>query len=258
MDKHIGAQFYTIAKSIQTLPDFEESCKKISDMGFKIVQISGTPLKASDMRPILDKYGLKVVTTHRGFQDFKNNIEEVIEYNKILGSDICGMGMMPLEFVESEEKLSEFIKEINKICETLKANNMYFGYHNHAWEFEKLGGKVIYDRLIEETDPEVFQFIVDIAWVHLAVNDTPALLKRLGKRAMAIHLKDYAVLRENSVMTKVREIGNGFIHWDPILSACEEAGARFALIEQDCDFRTDDPFESLKESRDFLISKGYC
>lgn len=258
MDKHIGAQFYTIREHIQTLPDFEESCKKISDIGFKIVQISGTPLKASDMRPILDKYGLKVVTTHRSFDDFKNNLDEVMEYNKTLGCDLCGMGSMPFDFVYTEEKFSEFISEIKKICDVLKENNLYFGYHNHSWEFNKLGEKSIYERLIEETDPEIFNFIVDIAWAHIAVNDVTALIKRLGKRAMAIHLKDYAILFDNTALAKLREVGNGFIEWEPILSACEEAGSRFALIEQDYNFRTENAFESLRESYEFLKTKGYC
>ncbi len=85
-------------------------------MGYKIVQISGTPLKASDMKPILDKYGLEVVLTHGQWKDFRENLEDVIEYNKTLGSELCGLGMMP-------------------------------------FEFSKLDGKYVMDRLVEETAP---------------------------------------------------------------------------------------------------------
>ena len=36
MDKHIGAQYYTIRDSIQNIDDFAESCKKISEMAIRL------------------------------------------------------------------------------------------------------------------------------------------------------------------------------------------------------------------------------
>ena len=98
MDKRIGAQYYTIRDYIGTIKDFETSCKKISDIGYKAVQISGTPIAASDMRKVLDEYGLVVYTTHRAFEDFIKNPGEIMEYNRILGSDLCGVGSMPGEY----------------------------------------------------------------------------------------------------------------------------------------------------------------
>ena len=59
MDKRIGAQFYTLREFIQTTENFEETCRKVSEMGYKIVQISGVSLEAKEMREVLDKYGLK-------------------------------------------------------------------------------------------------------------------------------------------------------------------------------------------------------
>ena len=49
MDKRIGAQYYTIRDYARTLEDFEESCRKVREIGYQTVQISGTPLKASVM-----------------------------------------------------------------------------------------------------------------------------------------------------------------------------------------------------------------
>lgn len=47
MDKRIGAQYYTIRDHIQTIEDFDESCRKVKEIGYQIVQISGTPLKGN-------------------------------------------------------------------------------------------------------------------------------------------------------------------------------------------------------------------
>ncbi len=256
MDKNIGAQYYTIRDYCQTIEDFDASCKKISETGYKLVQISGTPLEAAPMREVLDKYGLKCVTTHRGFNDFVSNLDEVIEYNRILGSDLCGVGMMPLEYVENGDTLTDFIEKANEICQRLKKENMYFGYHNHALEFIKIDGKAVMERLIEETDPEFFRFILDVYWVQVGGKNPVDYIKKLGNRAMAIHFKDYTVNIENGQMPEMTHIGNGNLDWDGIIEACEISGCRWALVEQDGNWIDNDPFSALSKSYDFLTAKG--
>ena len=165
MDRKIGAQYYTLRDYAKTIEDFDDTCRKVSEMGYKIVQISGTPLGAAEMKEVLDKYDLKVVVTHRNFNDFKNNLDEIIEYNKTLGCYLCGVGAMPGEARESVEGLDQFIKDANEISAKLKKEGLYFGYHNHHFEFAKLDGKLIMDRLINETNPDEFMFIVDTYWL---------------------------------------------------------------------------------------------
>lgn len=254
MDRRIGAQYYTLRETCKTVEDFEMTCRKVSEIGYKIVQISGTPLKAADMKPILDKYDLKVVVTHRGYDNFKNNLEEIMDYNKTLGCDICGLGCMPGTARESVEGLAQFIKDANDIAKKLRAEGMYFGYHNHAFEFKKLDGKCIMDRLIEETDAEGVKFIVDTYWLQVGGKNPADFIKMLGKRAMAVHFKDY-VVAEDSRGGEMAEIGQGNLDWDGIIEACEVAGVKWALVEQDICKR--DPFESMKMSYDYLCTKGF-
>lgn len=257
MDKRIGAQFYTIRDHIQTIDDFEKSCKNISDIGYKTVQISGSPLEAKPIKEVLDKYNLEVVTTHRSYNDFCNKLDEVIEYNKILGCDLCGLGSMPFEYAKSNEKLSEFFKTTDKICQTLKKEGMFFGYHNHAFEFLKNDGKLVFDRMVEETDSEIFNFIVDTFWVQVGGKNAADVIKNLGSRAMAVHFKDYAVCRESWSEHEMCEVGNGNLDWDNIIDACEKAGTRYALVEQDNNWKDNNPFEALRSSYNFLTTKGF-
>ena len=77
----------------------------------------------------------------------------------------------------------------------------------------------------------------------------------LGKRAMAIHLKDLSINPEKNFAQEMAEVGQGNLDWDGILNACQNAGAKWALVEQDtC---KGDPFESLKISYEYLKDKGY-
>ena len=257
MDKRIGAQYYSVRDHITTIEDFDVTCKKISDMGYKIVQISGTVLAPQPMREVVDKYGLKVVTTHKGFGDFQKRLDEVIEYNKILGSDLCGVGAMPQDYAKSDEKLSEFIDEVNQICEVLKKEGMYFGYHNHELEFVKHGDKTVFERLVEETDPEVFNFIADTFWIQMGGMTPEKVIRQLGKRAMAVHFKDFAVDINNWEVPIMCEVGRGNLDWNAIIEACEDAGTRWALVEQDKLWIDNDPFKALSVSYDFLREKGF-
>ena len=71
---------------------------------------------------------------------------------------------------------------------------------------------------------------------------------------MAVHFKDLKMKTDNKY--EMAEIGEGNLDWDAIIKACEEAGTKWALVEQDVCQR--DPFESLKMSYDYLITKGFC
>ena len=255
MDRKIGAQYYTLRDYAKTIEDFDDTCRKVSEMGYKIVQISGTPLGAAEMKEVLDKYDLKVVVTHRNFNDFKNNLDEIIEYNKTLGCYLCGVGAMPGEARESVEGLDQFIKDANEISAKLKKEGLYFGYHNHHFEFAKLDGKLIMDRLINETNPDEFMFIVDTYWLQFGGVNPVDFIKKLGKRAMMVHFKDYHINTEKNFTVEMCEVGEGNLNWDEIICACDEAGAQYALVEQDICNRN--PFESLKMSYDFLKSKGF-
>ena len=253
MDRQIGAQYYTLRNFAKTIEDFEETCRKVKEIGYKLVQISGTPLGAAEMKEVLDKYGLKVVTTHRNFDDFLNNLEEVMEYNRTLGCELCGVGSMPVKYRGSDEGVSQFIKEMNEVAAKLRKEGLYFGYHNHAFEFVKFDGKFIMDRLIEESDPDAVKFIVDTYWLQFGGMNPVKYIKKLGERAMAIHFKDLKINLESK--PEIAEVGEGNLDWDEIIAACDEAGAKWALVEQDICQR--DPFESIKMSYDYLKTKGF-
>ena len=256
MDRRIGAQYFTLRDFTKTIEDFDATCKKVAEMGYQVVQISGTPLKAADMRPILDKYGLKTIVTHRGFQDFVDNIDEIIEYNKTLGAEYCGVGSMPGEYIKSANSVTDFIQKMNKAAEAISEAGMTFAYHNHAFEFGKIDGKYIMDRLIEESDPEKVAFIVDTYWVQFAGVDAAKFVKRLGKRAAVMHFKDLMIDLDAPFAASMAEVGYGNLDWDSIIEACDEAGAKWAMVEQDICKR--DPFESMKMSYEFLKTKGFC
>ena len=255
MDRRIGAQYYTLRDYTRTVNEFAQSCRKVHEMGYKIVQISGTPLEAKEMRAVLDDYELEVVTTHRGFEDFLNRPNWVMDYNRTLGCELCGVGSMPKEYRESADSVSRFIDEANKVAEILKSEGLYFGYHNHAFEFAKFDGKFTMDRLMAETNPDNFRFIVDTYWLQYGGINPAKFIRWMGERAVAVHFKDFIIDPEIGFKPEMAEVGMGNLDWDEIIDACDEAGVKWALVEQDRCKR--DPFESMKMSYDYLKEKGF-
>ena len=251
MDKRIGAQLYTLRDFTKTQEDFEKSMKKVSDIGYKMVQISAVgPIAPEKMREICDKYGLEVGCTHKGYEDYVNKTDEMIDFHKKLGCDIAGLGAMPDEF-RSIDRIPEFVEKMNVVAERMAKAGITFAYHNHHFEFEKMeNGQLIMDYMIENGK---FDFILDVYWLAFAGVNPVKYIKKMGEKAVVIHFKDLAVVDKNIVMA---EIGEGNLDWDDIIEASEEAGSRYAMVEQDICRR--DPFQSLKMSYDYLVKKGFC
>lgn len=252
MDKRIGAQYYTIRDFCKTLEDFDASCKKVSEIGYKTVQLSGIgDFAGEEVRKVLDKYNLKAVCTHRSPQNYLENIEKEIEYHKAIGCNVAGLGAMPGFNCEMETILS-FGKNFTDVCEKLKENGITFAYHNHAFEFQKLDGRHAYDVLTENIKSDNFKLILDVYWLAVAGINPAKFIREHKDQIACIHFKDLKIVNNTPAFA---EVGQGNLDWDDIIAACDESSAEFALVEQDiCD---GDPFESLKISYDFLSGKGF-
>ena len=253
MDKRIGAQFYTIRDYCKNLSDFDESFKKIKEIGYKTVQLSGIgDFKAEDIKSVLLKYGLEAVCTHRPPDNYLNSLEGEIAFHKTIGCKICGIGSLPGFNVE-KENIESFIKNFSPVVKRLEKENLVFAYHNHAIEFEKINGKYAFDIITEGMKADNFKYILDVYWLSYAgINPAKFIRERKGK-IVCVHFKDLAVTKGQP---QFAEIGRGNIDWDDVTEACEEAKVEYALVEQDrCG---GNPFDSLKISYDFLKEKGFC
>lgn len=255
MDKRIGAQLYTLRDYCKTIEDVDKTYKKLSEIGYKTLQVSGVNLELSgkELKEAADRYGLETICTHRPYDEFTGDLDKLIKYHKDLGCSIAGLGSAPGTLRKDVDGLKAFIKDFNKISAELKKEGITFGYHNHAFEFAKVDGKFVMDYLIEETDPESFNFILDVYWLSFAGIDPAKFIRKMGKRAMIIHFKDIKANTTNSV--SICEVGQGNIDWDNVIAACEDAGCKAAMVEQDTCER--DPFDCMKTSYDFLSEKGF-
>ena len=252
MDKRLGAQYYTIREACKTAEDFDASCKKVADMGYKLVQISGiADFDAKTIKESTEKYGLQVVCTHRAQNNYLEKLDEEIEFHKTLGCKVCGVGSMP-GFNAKIETIEAFVKNFKPVCEELKKHGLMFAYHNHSFEFEKINGRHAFDIIVEKMSSDNFKLILDVYWLAYAGINPAKFIREHKDMIPCVHFKDLKI-KDNA--PKYAEIGQGNIDWDDVIAACEEANVEYVLIEQDtCE---GDPFDSLKISYDYLSKKGF-
>lgn len=255
MKPQIGAQYFTIREFCQTLKDFDASCKKIHEIGYRTVQLSGIGnFTGEEVKEILNRYQLTAVCTHRNGENYLHHTEDEIAFHKTIDCKVAGIGIMPHfdpKVKITREQIKAFANSYRPVAEEMKKHDIVFAYHNHALEFAKIDGEYVFDILLQEMDCDNFQLILDVYWLAIAGIDPAKFIREHGKRIACVHLKDLKIVGKQA---EFAEIGQGNLNWDDILSACEESGVAHAVVEQDtCE---GDPFDSLKISYDYLHRKG--
>ncbi len=253
----LGIQLYTLRDHIQTAEDFDSTLKKLYEMGVRVIQISGIgPVDPQEVANTVKKYDMDVCVTHKDFNRMQNDLEAMIDEHILINCDCMGIGGMPGEARESAEAVRAFIKKATEIGKQMRQRGERFCYHNHDFEFKKVDGdKTIMDILIEETDPDLFWFIPDVAWMHYAGVNPAEYLEKMKDRVKVLHFKDYI---KPDGERKFCSLGKGLVNLEDCYKACQKLKIPYIVYEQDIDWVDNDPFKATEESWEFmntLVSK---
>ena len=247
----LGAQFYTLREFCKTPEDLALSLRKVADIGYTTVQLSGTcEFDAQWMKEQLEMNGLSCVVTHTAPAKLQDDLKKVCDDHKTFGCEFVGIGCAPNCFAKGDEDWLELTGVIEAAAKPLVDAGMRLMYHNHACEFQRRADRRTYfEHLLEY---EHLGFTFDTFWAQWGGMTVTDLIRSLKGRIPCVHLKDLAV-RVNTPCTA--PVGWGNLDFDAILAACADAEARYLLVEQDDCFE-EDPFDCLKKSYDFLRSRG--
>jgi len=249
----IGLQLYTVRGSMEK--DFEGTIAKVAAIGYREVEFAGyfdhPPKK---VRANLDRHGLAAPSAHIDYEIVEKQWPQTLDAAHIVGHAylICS------EVEESQRNQTGGWKRaadlFNRAGEASQKAGIQFGYHNHSFEFEpakSLGGKMPYDFLLAETDPQLVQLEMDLCWITVGGQDPLTYFDRYPGRFPLVHVKDWkdGKGKESDQSTKMADVGSGNIDWKRIFAQSGKAGIRHYFVEHD---EPKSPFDSIRASFDYL------
>lgn len=248
----LGAQFYTLRDSCKDLAGLEETMKRVADMGYSSIQLSGVCAYEGEWAAEKAKeIGITIDITHFAYSKIINDIENTIKHHDAMSCKCIGIGASPYD--REQEGLDRFSNEIATVIPAIVASGHKLMYHNHHWEFAKIGDKTFLELLCERFTPEELGITLDTYWVQAGGADPAAWIRKLQGRIDRIHFKDM-VMNNTDKRVRIAPIGEGNMNYDSIIQACLDTDIEYGYVELD-ECYGEDPFDCMKRSYDFLNKK---
>ena len=246
-DFPLGAQLYTVRKEAEA--DLPAVLRQIRAIGYQEVETYWNVYShpASELQQMIKDAGLKVPSGHFDY----NGLSEKFDYARELGVDYMVCPILPEKMWNSLDDYKRAAGQFNKWGARAQSMGMRFAFHNHNYEFRRLGQTTGFQTLVDDTDPKLVFFEIDCYWITQAGEDPIAMMNRLGGRIRMLHLKDSKPgfppsQHKDKAAEHFTEVGTGTIHWNGILKTVQKNNIEHMFVEQDECERP--PIESLRIS----------
>ncbi len=251
----LSVQLYTVRDAF--VKDIPGTLKKIADMGFKYVETAFWPegISIEKASQYINDAGLLVSSSHIEIPIGAQKQIMLDTANAFGSTKMIWHGWPEDKRYSSLAGTKELIAIYNEASKFATGNGLQFGLHNHWWEYRnKVGGKLVYEILLEELDPAIF-LEMDTYWVKVAGHNPASIITKLGKRAKFLHIKDGPALYNDQLAIDnpdpMTPVGKGTQNFPAIIKAAN-GNPEFLVIEMDK--TAIDVFVALKESFDYMIN----
>ncbi|WP_194777930.1 sugar phosphate isomerase/epimerase family protein [Pararhodonellum marinum] len=250
-----GIQLYSVKEDMAV--DARSTIEKIASYGY--TQIEGFDggkgifwgMDNKEFKSFTGDLGLDFVASHCNvFQNTAQLAEEAAAINmKYLISPWIG----PQKSIDEYKKQADRFNEAGKIC---KDAGIRFAYHNHGYTFEELEGKIPHDVLLENTDPDLVDFELDIFWAINVGADPKAYFEKYKNRFKLGHVKD----REHGTPLGKGDastvLGTGDIDYPSVLRSAKDNGMEYFIVEQE-KFEGTNPLDAAQKNAEFMKNLSF-
>jgi sugar phosphate isomerase/epimerase len=234
----IGVQLYTVRDAMKS--DMEGTLAKVAQIGYKEVEFAGLfDHSPKDVRAMLDKNGLTAVSGHTPYETLTGDWQKTLEDAKTLGQTYIVCPWVDDKLLKQPDGWKKVGETLNRAGETSKKAGLQLAYHNHAKEFVKVDGKLAYDILLDNTDPNLVQMEMDLYWITKGGQDPLKYFDRYPGRFPLVHVKDMA--KDGGFAP----VGTGTMDFKRIFAQSEKAGIKHYFVEND---EPKSPFEDIRIS----------
>jgi sugar phosphate isomerase/epimerase len=241
----LSVQLYTLRELLAD--DLPGTLDRLAALGLAHVEPFRLTDHAPQLGPALAASGLTAPTAHQHVVGTGDE-DEVFATAAALGVGTVFDPRIDRERFESADGVAAVADDLNAAAAVAARHGVRVGYHNHAQELEiVLDGTPALELLAARLDDAVV-LEVDTYWAAVGGQDPVALLKRLGERVTAVHVKDGPATPDPLDQVPV---GQGDLPVREILAAAPQA---LRVVELD-DTRGD-RFRAVADSVAWLRAEG--
>jgi sugar phosphate isomerase/epimerase len=204
----IGCQVYPVRQSLAK--DFEGTLRQLAAVGYRMIEMCSE-------------------SCHYQFRELKENLEDRIAYAKELGLKQMILSTFGLRRDATMADWTQAAGELNKIGERIQKAGLQLGFHNHNFEFSKIGGVLIYDELMSKFDPKLVKMQFQVSVISLGY-EAATFLTKYPNRFISLHLQDWSPAEKKQV-----PIGQGVVDWPKLFTAARTGGVKNYFVEMNMD-----------------------
>jgi sugar phosphate isomerase/epimerase len=230
----LSVQLYSVRSALTA--DCAGTIDRLATIGFTRVEPFALLVFADQLKAALAGSGLTAPTSHQSLEG--EDLDLIFQTAADLGVGTVIHPFTPAERWRSRSDIEQLAGTLNAAAAKARDQGLRVAYHNHDWELStQIDNRCALEVFADQLDPEVV-LEVDAYWAGTGGADVPALLRRLGSRVVALHLKDGPL---NGKTAEQLPLGSGDLPAAAIIAAA--TSLEFPVLEFD-DY-TGDIFDGL-------------
>lgn len=243
--RHVGVQLWSVRDVADKDP--KGTFEKLVAMGYAEVEghryengmfYTYSPVAFTKLLRDVD---LRMTSAHTGIsmKHWDSSARTINDLAKKTIDDHAAIGVQQLicpsidEEWQSADQLRQLCDVFNHVGEACKKSGIQFGYHNHDADFKKIGNQYIIDEVLQQTDPGLVIWEMDLYWVKYANEDPAKWINQYGERIHAFHVKDMAATAKRETI----EVGEGSIDFESLFKLSGASKVKYFIVELE-DYRT--------------------
>ncbi len=266
---------------------FEQCISEMALAGFTGCEVGNKyPKDTKVLKKALDLRGMQICNawfstflTTKPYEETEKGFIEHITFLKEMGAKVVGISeqghsiqgtdksIFDDKYIMNDEEWDALCTGVNKLGKVAKDMGITLTFHHHMGTVVQTAAEI--DRLMENTDPELFNLLFDSGHLAYCGEDYMYILKKYINRIKHVHLKDIrpevvAEVKQNkeSFLQGVRKgtftvPGDGVIDFEPIFKVLEENNYEgYVLVEAEQDPAIANPFEYALKARKYIADKA--
>ncbi len=266
---------------------FEQCISEMALAGFTGCEVGNKyPKDTKVLKKALDLRGMQICNawfstflTTKPYEETEKEFIKHITFLKDMGAKVVGiseqghsiqgtdLSIFDDKYVMNDEEWDLLCTGVNKLGKVAKDMGITLTFHHHMGTVVQTAAEI--DRLMENTDPELFNLLFDSGHLAYCGEDYMYILKKYVNRIKHVHLKDIrpdviadVKAKGESFLQGVRKgtftvPGDGVIDFEPIFNVLAENNYEgYVLVEAEQDPAIANPFEYAVKARKYIAEKA--